>query len=152
MHDENCIFCKIASHEIPTKVVYEDDYVLAFDDLEPLMPVHTLVIPKDHFRYLGDGVPEETFGHVFAAVRKVAEIKGLSERGYRCMINTGADASQSVKHFHVHIMGGGHMPRPNDQDWGPAATNADKMAAQHALLAAAKAYAEESAKLDGNRN
>ena len=82
----------------------------------------------------------------------VAEIKGLSERGYRCMINTGADASQSVKHFHVHIMGGGHMPRPNDQDWGPAATNADKLAAQHALLAAAKAYAEESATLDGNRN
>ena len=152
MHDENCVFCKIAMHEIPTRVVYEDEHVLAFDDLDPLMPVHTLVIPKDHYRDVGDGVPEEALGHVMSVVAKVAKIKGLAERGYRCMINTGDDASQSVRHFHVHVMGGGHMPRPNDHDWGPAATNADKMAAQRALLAAAKDYATESARLDGNRN
>lgn len=152
MHDENCVFCKIATHEIPARVVYEDEHVLAFDDLDPLMPVHTLVIPKDHYRDVGDGVPEETLGRVMAAVAKVAKIKGLTDRGYRCMINTGDDASQSVRHFHVHVMGGGHMPRPNDQDWGPAATNADKMAAQRALLAAAREYAAESARLAGNRN
>ena len=122
MKDENCIFCKIAAGEIPTKKVYEDDYVIAFDDLEPLMPVHTLIIPKDHYANIGDNVPEETLGHVFGAVRKVAEIKGL-KNGYRLMVNTGEDASQSVQHFHVHMLGGGWMPRPNDQDWGPNATN-----------------------------
>lgn len=122
MKDENCIFCKIAAGEIPTKKVYEDDYVIAFDDLEPLMPVHTLIIPKDHYANIGDNVPEETLGHVFGAVRKVAEIKGL-KNGYRLMVNTGEDASQSVQHFHVHMLGGGWMPRPNDQDWGPNATS-----------------------------
>ena len=122
MKDENCIFCKIAAGEIPTSKVYEDDYVIAFDDLEPLMPVHTLIIPKDHYANIGDNVPEETLGHVFGAVRKVAQIKGL-KNGYRLMVNTGEDASQSVQHFHVHMLGGGWMPRPNDQDWGPSATN-----------------------------
>ena len=122
MKDENCIFCKIAAGEIPTNKVYEDDYVVAFDDLEPLMPVHTLIIPKDHYANIGDNVPEETLGHVFGAVRKVADIKGL-KNGYRLMVNTGEDASQSVQHFHVHMLGGGWMPRPNDQDWGPNATN-----------------------------
>lgn len=143
MIDNDCIFCKIGSHEISTKVVYENDYVIAFDDMEPLMPVHTLIIPKDHYKNVGDNVPEETLGHVFAAVKEVAAIKGLTERGYRLMVNTGEDASQSVPHFHVHVFGGGHMPRPNDQDWGEAATNADKMAAQHDLLKAARVYVEQ---------
>lgn len=125
MQDENCIFCKIASHEVPTNKVYEDDYVIAFDDMEPLMPVHTLIIPKQHFRDIGDNVDAETLAHVFQTVPKIAEIKGL-KNGYRLLINTGEDASQSVKHFHVHVLGGGFMPRPNDQDWGPAATNASK--------------------------
>ncbi|WP_283171359.1 histidine triad nucleotide-binding protein [Curtanaerobium respiraculi] len=124
MQDKDCIFCKIASHEIPTNVVYEDEHVIAFDDMEPLMPVHTLIIPKDHYRDIADDVPEEALGHVFAAVKKVAEIKGVREDGFRLMVNTGENASQSVKHFHVHMLGGGWMPRPNDQDWGPNATNA----------------------------
>lgn len=127
MKDENCIFCKIGAGEIPTSKVYEDENVIAFDDMEPLMPVHTLIIPKDHYANIGDNVPEETLGHVFGAVRKVAEIKGLTERGYRLLVNTGEDASQSVKHLHVHLLGGGHMPRPNDQDWGTAARNADQI-------------------------
>ena len=117
---DDCIFCKIAAGEIPTNAVYEDDYVIAFDDLEPLMPVHTLIIPKDHYSDIADNVPAETLGHVFSAVQKVAEIKGLTERGFRLLVNTGEDASQSVKHLHVHVLGGGWMPRPNDQDWGPA--------------------------------
>ncbi len=125
MKDENCIFCKIGAGEIPTKKVYEDEYVIAFDDMEPLMPVHTLIIPKDHFRDIGDNVDAETLAHVFQTVPKIAEIKNLTT-GYRLLINTGDDASQSVKHFHVHVLGGGWMPRPNDQDWGPNATNATK--------------------------
>lgn len=148
MIDENCIFCKIGSHEIPTKVVYEDDMVIAFDDLEPLMPVHTLIIPKEHYANVGDDVPEEVLGHALGTVKKIAQIKGLTERGYRVLINTGDDASQSVKHFHIHILGGGHMPRPNDQDWGEAATNADKMQLIHNLLAAAKAYGVRDAQDD----
>lgn len=126
MKDENCIFCKLAAHEIDTKVVYEDDYVLAFDDMEPLMPVHTLIIPKDHYANIGDNVPEEILGKVMAAVPKVAKTKGLTN-GYRLMVNTGEDASQSVQHWHVHLLGGGWMPRPNDQDWGPNATNAKEL-------------------------
>ena len=126
MHDPNCMFCKIAQHEIPTKVVYEDEHVIAFDDIEPLMPVHTLIIPKDHYANIVDDVPPEVYVNVFSAVGKIVDIKGLRERGFRILINTGDDASQSVRHFHVHILGGGHMPRPNDQDWGDAATNADK--------------------------
>lgn len=132
MHDENCIFCKLAAHEIPTNVVYEDEYVLAFDDMEPLMPVHTLIIPKDHYSDIADDVPEETLGHLFGAVGKVAKIKGVREDGFRLLVNTGENASQSVKHLHVHMLGGGLMPRPNDQDWGTAATNADEIAAKKA--------------------
>lgn len=134
MQDDNCIFCKIARHEVPAKKVYEDDQVIAFDDMEPLMPVHTLIIPKDHYRDIIDDVPDETLAHVFQTVKKIAEIKGL-DNGFRILVNTGDDASQSVKHFHVHILGGGHMPRPNDQDWGEAATNADKIAAMKAAQA-----------------
>lgn len=126
MKDENCIFCKLASHEIPTNIVYEDDYVLAFKDMEPLMPVHVLIIPKEHYSDIADDVPEEVLGHVFGAVQKVADITGVHENGFRLLINTGDDASQSVRHFHVHLLGGGLMPRPNDQDWGEAAANARK--------------------------
>lgn len=126
MTDPDCIFCKIGAHEIGTSVVYENEHVIAFDDMEPLMPVHTLIIPKDHYANIGDNVPEETLGHVFAAVKEVAAIKGLTN-GYRLMVNTGEDASQSVQHFHVHLLGGGWMPRPNDQDWGPNATNAAEL-------------------------
>ena len=138
MHDPDCIFCKIGSHEIPTNAVYEDDDVIAFDDLEPLMPVHTLVIPKDHYRDLSDDVPAETLGKLFSKVGPVAAMKGLTN-GYRVLVNTGEDASQSVKHLHVHILGGGFMPRPNDQDWGEFATNAAEIAAQKAGIAAWKA-------------
>lgn len=77
MKDENCIFCKIAAGEIPTKKVYEDDYVIAFDDLEPLMPVHTLIIPKDHYANIGDNVPRRRWVMSLAPCAMVAEIKGL---------------------------------------------------------------------------
>ena len=135
MQKEDCIFCKIAKGEIPTNKVYEDDDVVVFDDLEPLMPVHTLVIPKEHYSDLSDDVPPEVLGKVFSKVGMVAEKKGLTN-GYRVLVNTGEDASQSVKHLHVHILGGGLMPRPNDQDWGEFATNADKIAEQKAAVEA----------------
>lgn len=127
---DDCIFCKIASGEIETNKVYEDEHVVAFDDMEPLMPVHTLIIPKAHYSDIADDVPVDVLGNLFASVQKVADIKGVHEDGFRCLINTGENASQSVRHLHVHMLGGGWMPRPNDQDWGPNATNLEHLAEQ----------------------
>ena len=103
---EDCIFCKIANHEIESTIFYEDDAVVAFDDLNPQAPVHCLIVPKKHYDDIGDGVSPEALGAVFAAVPKVAAMKGLSEKGYRTIVNTGADAGQTVKHLHVHVIGG----------------------------------------------
>ena len=125
MQKDDCIFCQIAKGEIPAQVVYEDDQVIAFDDLEPLMPVHTLIIPKEHYSDVADDVPGDVLGHLFSCVQKVADIKGIHQDGFRCLINTGENASQSVRHLHIHVLGGGLMPRPNDQDWGSAASNAE---------------------------
>lgn len=100
-----CIFCKIAEHEIPATVVYEDDLVIAFDDLNPQAPVHTLVIPKAHHENIIDGVPAETLAAMTHAVAEVARIKGLDE-GFRVISNKGEAAGQTVMHFHLHVLGG----------------------------------------------
>ena len=105
----DCIFCKIAAGEVPATVVYEDDMVIAFDDLSPMMPVHTLIIPKEHHANIGDDVPDKLMGHLFNTVKKVAQIKEISESGYRVIVNTGDDAQQSVHHLHVHVLGGAPM-------------------------------------------
>ena len=105
----DCIFCKIAAGEVPATVVYEDDMVIAFDDLSPMMPVHTLIIPKEHHANIGDDVPDELMGHLFNTVKKVAQIKEISGSGYRVIVNTGDDAQQSVHHLHVHVLGGAPM-------------------------------------------
>ncbi|WP_303202447.1 histidine triad nucleotide-binding protein [Raoultibacter timonensis] len=106
---DDCIFCKIAAGEIPATVVYEDERVLAFEDLNPQMPVHALIIPKEHYANIGDGVPDDLMGHVFNTVKKVAEIKGIADSGYRVIVNTGSDAQQTVHHLHVHVLGGAPM-------------------------------------------
>jgi histidine triad (HIT) family protein len=106
---ENCIFCMIAGHELDARVVYEDEIVLAFDDITPQAPVHTLVIPKTHYDNLSADVPVEVLAALFSAVPKVAAIKGVDQSGYRVIVNSGRDASQSVAHLHVHILGGGAM-------------------------------------------
>lgn len=106
---EDCIFCKMASGEIPVQFVYEDDLVVAFDDISPQSPVHTLLIPREHFRHLGDGMPAETVSALFGAVPRVAEIKGVADSGYRLIMNAGPDANQTVPHVHVHVLGGKPM-------------------------------------------
>jgi len=106
---DDCIFCKIVSGDIPASVVYENDQVLAFDDISPQAPVHTLVIPKAHHSDLGDGVDAETLAAVFSAVPEVARLKGIAESGYRVIVNNGRDANQLVAHLHVHVMGGKTM-------------------------------------------
>lgn len=102
---DDCIFCKIASHEIPSSIVYEDDQVVAFDDLNPQAPVHTLVIPKCHYENIVDSVPAETLAAMTHAIGEVARSKGLTD-GFRVIANTGADAGQTVMHFHMHVLGG----------------------------------------------
>ena len=77
---DNCIFCKIVSGEIPAKVVYEDDICLAFDDVEPEAPVHTLLVPKKHYDNLNDDIPEEVLGHLLKKLPEVAGIKGVREQ------------------------------------------------------------------------
>lgn len=102
----DCIFCKIANHEIPSTVVYEDEQVLAFRDLEPQAPTHVLVIPKAHYASIADDVPAETVAAMAAAVREVAKAEGVTESGFRVITNAGADAGQTVGHFHMHVLGG----------------------------------------------
>ena len=106
---EDCIFCKIAAGEIPSTKVYEDDLVCAFEDLNLMMPVHVLIVPKEHHANIGDNIPDELMGHLFNTVKKVADIKGIAESGYRVIVNTGDDACQTVHHVHVHVLGGAPM-------------------------------------------
>ncbi|MDR3308100.1 MAG: histidine triad nucleotide-binding protein [Coriobacteriales bacterium] len=106
----DCVFCKIASKEIPARIVYEDDDVIAFEDANPQVPVHTLIIPKEHYSHIGDDVPPELLGKVFSAVKTVAGIKGVEESGYRIIANTGADGRQTVHHLHIHLLGGTVLP------------------------------------------
>ena len=115
MSHEDCLFCKIIAGAIPSKKVYEDDDVFAFDDISPMMPVHTLVVPKAHYDNLADNVPADVLGKVFSAVAEVARIKGVAESGYRIVSNAGPDAMQSVQHLHVHVLGGAPMNDGNPQ-------------------------------------
>ena len=110
----DCIFCKIASGEIPGDVVYQDDDVLAFRDLNPQAPTHVLVIPRKHIATLNDVEPgdAELIGKLYLAAQKVAEIDGIDESGYRTVINCGAGAGQSVFHVHLHVLGGRSLGWP----------------------------------------
>lgn len=106
MRKDDCIFCKIVEGSIPSTKVYEDEHVLAFEDLNPMVPVHTLVVPKNHYDNLADDIPAEEMGHLFAAAAEVARIKGIVESGFRIVVNTNDDACQTVHHIHVHVLGG----------------------------------------------
>ncbi len=109
-YDSDNIFAKIIRKEIPSEPLYDDDHLLAFRDIEPAAPVHVLVIPKGEYVSYDDfcaNAPAETVAHFFQTVQKIAsETLGLNENGYRLITNHGRDASQSVPHFHVHILGG----------------------------------------------
>lgn len=106
---EDCIFCKIAAGEIPVEAVWESDTVIAFDDVSPQAPVHTLVIPRKHVTNLADAGGEQLLGVLFAAIPEVAQAKGVAESGYRVIVNNGPDANQTVQHLHVHVLGGREM-------------------------------------------
>ena len=105
----DCIFCKIANHEIATNLVYEDELVAAFRDMNPQAPVHVLVVPKEHYANIVDGVPAQTLAAMAHAVKEVARIEGVLDSGFRVIANTGEDAGQTVHHLHWHVLGGVHM-------------------------------------------
>lgn len=107
----DCLFCKIVEGEIPSAKVYEDDICYAFDDIEPEAPVHTLIVPKQHYDNLADGVPVEVIGHMMSVVPEVARLKGVDESGYRTVVNTGPDSAATVGHLHIHLLGGTKMGR-----------------------------------------
>lgn len=105
----DCIFCKIANHEIESNYVYEDDLVAAFRDMNPQAPVHVLVVPKQHYENIVDDVPAQTLAAMAHAVDEVARAEGIRESGFRVIANTGDDAGQTVHHLHWHVLGGASM-------------------------------------------
>ena len=110
----HCIFCKIASGEIPSAVVYDDEHVVAFRDLNPHAPTHVLVVPRRHIPTLNDLAPAdaELVGRMYLAAREVARQEGIAESGYRTVFNCNADAGQTVFHLHLHVLGGRSMVWP----------------------------------------
>lgn len=108
------IFNKIIKREIPAKIVYEDDLCLAFRDVHPQAPTHILLIPKEEIASMNDVTDSDSalMGRLLTVVPKIAAQEGLTENGYRIVINTGDHAGQSVHHLHLHILGGRSLAWP----------------------------------------
>ena len=106
----DCTFCKIIAGEIPCTKVYEDDEILAFQDIHPVAPVHVLFVPKKHFADLSEAGPEDQalLGKMLLTIAQEAPKLGLSE-GYRIVSNYGGSAGQTIEHFHIHLLGGKYM-------------------------------------------
>jgi|SRR5204863_8683379 len=108
------LFEKIANKEIPAKIVYEDDLVLAFHDIKPQAPTHVLIVPKKAITRLGEAMPEDhkVLGHLLLKAAEVAKQLGLEQSGYRLVFNNGPDAGEAVPHLHCHILGGRKLGWP----------------------------------------
>ncbi|MBQ4092791.1 MAG: histidine triad nucleotide-binding protein [Firmicutes bacterium] len=104
----DCIFCKIINGDIPSKKVYEDDDILAFEDINPMAKVHILIIPKKHIETAADLCPEDAavIGKIYLVAKQIAEEKGMAENGYRIVNNCKAHGGQEVYHIHFHLLGG----------------------------------------------
>ncbi|HKT81162.1 MAG TPA: histidine triad nucleotide-binding protein [Vicinamibacterales bacterium] len=110
----DCLFCKIIKREIPSSVVYEDDRLFAFNDINPQMPTHVLIVPKRHIASLAD-LQSSDDGIVGEMVRRAAGIaaeRGIAKSGFRTVFNTNRDAGQTVFHIHLHLLGGRPMGWP----------------------------------------
>jgi histidine triad (HIT) family protein len=110
----DCLFCRIVAGEIPAEIVHSSELAVAFRDLNPQAPVHVLVVPRRHIDDAGVLEPgdAEALAGVFEAARRVAEAEGVAERGYRLVFNVGEDASNSVPHLHLHVLGGRRLAWP----------------------------------------
>ena len=105
---DNCIFCKIINRQIPSTIVYEDDKVLAFNDINPVAPVHVVIVPKVHIANVNELTEENAavLADIHLAAQKIAKKLGIADKGYRLINNCGADAGQTVFHLHYHLIGG----------------------------------------------
>lgn len=103
---DDCLFCRIIRREIPARIVHESDDVLAFGDINPQAPLHVLVIPRVHVASLNEATDAATIGRLALAAAQIAREHGYAERGYRTVINTNADAGQTVFHVHLHLLAG----------------------------------------------
>ncbi|HEY3592396.1 MAG TPA: histidine triad nucleotide-binding protein [Polyangiaceae bacterium] len=109
-----CLFCKIVSHEIPAKILFEEDELLAFSDIKPMAPTHALVIPKKHIVSLDEAAAHEgaLLGKLLLACQRVARETKIAGSGFRVVANSGADGGQTVFHLHLHVLGGRQMAWP----------------------------------------
>jgi histidine triad (HIT) family protein len=110
----DCLFCKIITREIPASIVYEDDRILGFTDINPQAPTHVLVVPKRHIESLNELAPSDDgiVGEVVRRAAAIAKDRGISAGGYRTVFNTNRDAGQTVFHIHLHLLGGRSMHWP----------------------------------------
>ena len=110
----DCLFCKIRDGDIPAEIVYKDDDVFAFRDINPQAPIHVLIVPRKHIPTVNDIEPEDAglIGSLFLAARKIAEEEGIAEEGYRLVMNTNMKAGQTVFHIHLHLLGGRSLTWP----------------------------------------
>lgn len=109
----NCIFCKIAKGESPANIRFEDEKIVAFDDINPKAPIHVLIVPKKHVKSIND-LPErdtELLGHMIMTAKKLAKELNVSKTGYKLVLNTGKEAGQLVDHLHLHLLGGKLLAR-----------------------------------------
>jgi histidine triad (HIT) family protein len=110
----NCLFCRIVKKKIPSKIVYEDERVLAFEDINPQAPIHILVIPKKHISTSLEikSDDNELVGYMFQVANKIAKEKNIAERGFRLLMNCNRESGQTVFHIHLHLLGGRIMHWP----------------------------------------
>ena len=111
---DNCLFCKIINGEITAKKVYENEHIIAFNDIDPKAPIHILVIPKKHIRSINELNLSDInlAGEIILAAKKIAKDQGVDSKGFRVVFNTNDDGGQTVYHIHMHIMGGRQMQWP----------------------------------------
>ena len=107
-----CIFCSIIEKKAPARFVYEDETAVAFYTINPVAPVHLLIVPRKYIASVNMVEPEDEalLGHMFSVARQLADEAGVAHSGYRLITNTGPDGGQSVYHIHLHLIGGKHLP------------------------------------------
>jgi histidine triad (HIT) family protein len=109
---DSCLFCRIVRREIPARLVHEDEHTVAFRDIDPKAPTHILVIPREHVGSLNDATDAAMLGRLMLVAKALAASEGLVAEGYRTVVNTGANAGQTVFHIHLHLLGGRKLGWP----------------------------------------
>ncbi len=114
MSDPDCLFCNILAGDVPAEIIYESDTVIAFRDINPRAPMHVLIVPREHISTINDidTEHEAIVGSLFTAARDIAAQEGVSEEGYRAVMNCNSDGGQSVFHLHLHVLGGRMLTWP----------------------------------------